>query len=409
MQKIKANAASRQFMLRLMAATLILVIIITSIIIDRTSSAAFQLPKAQSSAGLVLAKSESASGKKSWISADQTGRQVLYTGVLKNKKELWFVKNGKADASYTGLASNDDGSYYVKNGKVDTSYNGLVSSDGFWWKIDNGAVNYNYNGIAEHDGKEWFVENGRVSRFYTGTYKTKYKKYEIVRGLVERCTDIPQNETDKLISSDTLLKTAAAYLGTPYCMGAKGWNGIGSANPTKIAHPSGLDCSGFVYTTLMDLGVRTAGFAVNSHTPVNTYDWVGSDPSMSYNGYSTYINKFYSHSGNASSWYTYSSNGSTKRLTPGTVIIGNGSTEHAWIYFGNFATKEDVINYLVNDLGCSRSAVEPYVLSVNSGNTDWKMEAVLSTSGALKSCVNINNASLIPGMYNDLTAFKITK
>ena len=103
---------------------------------------------------------------------------------------------------------------------------------------------------------------------------------------------------EPLLIADEVIKQAATYLGVPYGWDCKGYSGVYSSNsPTKLpmatVKSNGLDCSGLVYATLTDLGVRTTGFSSNNPVPINYWEtWDGSaftNCTMTYKGVTSKI------------------------------------------------------------------------------------------------------------------------
>ena len=83
---------------------------------------------------------------------------------------------------------------------------------------------------------------------------------------------------EPLLSGDEVIKQAAKYLGVPYGWDCKGYDGVySSSSPKKqsmeTVRKKGLDCSGLIYATLTDLGVRTSGFPSNNPVPQNYWEY----------------------------------------------------------------------------------------------------------------------------------------
>ena len=340
-----------------------------------------------------------------------------------NDAGWWKCHNGQVDFHYTGVWYNAAGWWYCKNGKVDFDYTGVQYNEAGWWRIEHGKVNFSFNGLASNDAGTWYLKNGKVDFSYNGRYTWNGRTYTIRNGKAEiPVSYIPPEATatvnpNALLTLPAIVKSGAAYLGIPYRSPGYGYDIYGGSTPVKLSRDkiAGLDCSGFVYSVLMDLGVRTAGFSSNYYVPAGTSQWcnpatgapTGSPLSMSYNGQSTAIQVLYQARPLSTAAYYYTDATGTKRIPAGTIIVGNntGKSSHIWFYLGQFSTKEDVIQYLIR-LGYARSAVEPYVKQAGSG-TDWKMEATVNNSGVLYNGVNINNAGLYSNAYETLTAFRV--
>ena len=127
-------------------------------------------------------------------------------------------------------------------------------------------------GGKEHKVKEYLDaeirRNGLEEQISQVLIPTE-KVYTIRNGKAEiPVSYIPPEATatvnpNALLTLPAIMKAGAAYLGIPYRSPGYGYDIYGGSTPVKLSRDkiAGLDCSGFVYSVLMDLGVRTAGFS----------------------------------------------------------------------------------------------------------------------------------------------------
>ena len=176
-------------------------------------------------------------------------------------------------------------------------------------------------------------------------------------------TSAAETAKEPLLSGDEVVKQAAKYLGVPYGWDCKGYDGVySSSNPKnqsmETVRKKGLDCSGLVYATLTDLGVRTSGFPSNNPVPQNYWEYADGSAykncTMTYKGITSPIEVVYERLDADSHQYFYSEN-----LIPGSVVSGTAKGNgigHMWFYMGKFDSRDSVLDYLVK-LGYDINAV----------------------------------------------------
>ena len=214
---------------------------------------------------------------------------------------------------------------------------------------------------------------------------------------------------EPLLSGDEVIKQAAKYLGVPYGWDCKGYDGVySSSNPKKqsmeTVRKKGLDCSGLVYATLTDLGVRTSGFPSNNPVPQNYWEYGDGSAykncTMTYKGVTAPIEVIYEKLDADSHQYYENEN-----LIPGAVISGvakDNGIGHMWFYMGQFDSRDAVLDYLVK-LGYKRDSVSKYVGSGNGdGGKHWRIEC-----NGSQGCV-INNNTDGKARFASFVAYKIT-
>lgn len=222
-------------------------------------------------------------------------------------------------------------------------------------------------------------------------------------------TSAANTAKEPLLSGDEVIKQAAKYLGVPYGWDCKGYDGVySSSNPKKqsmeTVRKKGLDCSGLVYATLTDLGVRTSGFPSNNPVPQNYWEYGDGSAykncTMTYKGVTSPLEVIYEKL-DADKHQYYESD----KLIPGTVISGvakNNGIGHMWIYMGQFKNRDAVLDYLVK-LGFDRNKVSPYVGSGNGdGGKHWRIEC-----NGSQGCV-INNNTDGKARFKSFVAYKLT-
>ena len=214
---------------------------------------------------------------------------------------------------------------------------------------------------------------------------------------------------EPLLSGDEVIKQAAKYLGVPYGWDCKGYDGVySSSSPKKqsmeTVRKKGLDCSGLVYATLTDLGVRTSGFPSNNPVPQNYWEYGDGSAykncTMTYKGVTSPIEVLYDKL-NADN-HQYFDGG---KLLPGAVVSGiakDNGIGHMWFYMGEFKNRDAVLDYLVK-LGYKRDSVSKYVGSGNGdGGKHWRIEC-----NGSQGCV-INNNTDGKARFKSFVAYKMT-
>ena len=174
-----------------------------------------------------------------------------------------------------------------------------------------------------------------------------------VSGAITANAASTSTENSAFPSSDTVIAKAATLLGTPYTFGNKGyWYAYNQGQYTPLSVQTinnlGIDCSGLVYYTLTQLGYKTSGFSWNNPVPVDTDHWlsVNDNCTISYGGKTSKIDVEKKNIKTTDRPYWECSDGST--ITPGSVVVAQNpyGEDHAWIYMGEFNSRNEVVSYL---------------------------------------------------------------
>ena len=183
-------------------------------------------------------------------------------------------------------------------------------------------------------------------------------------------------------SADTVIAKAATLLGTPYTFGNKGYSGIytqGAYAPLSVStiNSLGIDCSGLVYYTLTQLGYSTSGFSWNNPVPVDTAHWltVSDSCTITYGGKTSNIDIEKQNVKTEEHPYWECADGST--ITAGSVVVAETKNiNHAWIYMGEFNSRNDVVSYL-KSIGVPESLITSSTVGSGNGNggTHWRIES----------------------------------
>lgn len=212
-------------------------------------------------------------------------------------------------------------------------------------------------------------------------------------------------------SADEVIAQAATLLGTPYEFGRKGYSGVyklGEYEPLseEYIRGQGIDCSGLVYYTMTHLGYSTSGFDFNNPNPVDCAHWftVNDNCTITYKGITSKIDVEKKNVSTNERPYWQRKDGST--ITPGAVVVAEntGGIDHAWIYMGEFDSRDDVVNYL-KSIGVPNSLMTSK--TVGDGNGDggkhWRIESNGSEGVVINNETDGKKASAM-NMY----AFRIT-
>ena len=217
---------------------------------------------------------------------------------------------------------------------------------------------------------------------------------------------------------DEVIFQAATLLGSPYAFGCKGYTGIyyqDSYKPldTEFVRNQGIDCSGLVYYTLTHLGFKTAGFSWNNPVPVDTNHWlsINDDCTITYNGVTTKVDVEKMSlptpaDSDAAVTYEYweCEDGST--ITPGSVVVANKTgTDHAWIYMGEFDSRDEVVSYLKN-IGVPETLITAQTVGSGNGGggKHWRIESNGSQGVVINNNVDGKSSSAF-----ECSAFRITQ
>ena len=213
-------------------------------------------------------------------------------------------------------------------------------------------------------------------------------------------------------SADTVIAKAATLLGTPYTYGNKGyWYAYDQGQYTPLSVETinnlGIDCSGLVYYTLTQLGYKTSGFSWNNPVPVDTDHWltVNDNCTITYDGKTSKVEVEKKNIKTTDRPYWECSDGST--ITPGSVVVAEnpGGIDHAWIYMGEFDSRNDVISYL-RSIGVSEKLINSKTVGdgKGAGGTHWRIESSGSEGVVINNKTDGKTATAM-----NMSAFRITK
>ena len=213
-------------------------------------------------------------------------------------------------------------------------------------------------------------------------------------------------------SADMVIAKAATLLGSPYTFGNKGyWYAYNQGQYTPLSVQTinnlGIDCSGLVYYTLTQLGYKTSGFSWNNPVPVDTDHWltVNDNCTISYGGKTSKVDVEKKNIKTTDRPYWECSNGST--ITPGSVVVAQNpyGEDHAWIYMGEFDSKNDVVSYL-KSIGVSESLINSKTVGDGKGDggKHWRIEANGSEGVVINNKTDGKTATAM-----NMSAFRITK
>ena len=233
-----------------------------------------------------------------------------------------------------------------------------------------------------------------------------------VSGAITANAASTSTENSAFPSSDTVIAKAATLLGTPYTFGNKGyWYAYNQGQYTPLSvrtiNNLGIDCSGLVYYTLTQLGYKTSGFSWNNPVPVDTDHWlsVNDNCTISYGGKTSKIDVEKKNIKTTDRPYWECSDGST--ITPGSVVVAQNpyGEDHAWIYMGEFDSKNDVVSYL-KSIGVSESLINSKTVGdgKGAGGRHWRIE-----SNGSEGVVINNKADGKTATAMNMSAFRITK
>ena len=213
-------------------------------------------------------------------------------------------------------------------------------------------------------------------------------------------------------SADTVIAKAATLLGTPYTYGNKGyWYAYDQGQYTPLSVQTinnlGIDCSGLVYYTLTQLGYKTSGFSWNNPVPVDTDHWltVNDNCTITYDGKTSKVEVEKKNIKTTDRPYWECADGSV--ITAGSVVVAQnpGGEDHAWIYMGEFDSRNDVISYL-KSIGVSESLINSKTVGdgTGAGGTHWRIESSGSEGVVINNKTDGKTATAM-----NMSAFRITK
>ena len=213
-------------------------------------------------------------------------------------------------------------------------------------------------------------------------------------------------------SADTGIAKAATLLGTPYTFGNKGyWYAYDQGQYTPLSVETinnlGIDCSGLVYYTLTQLGYKTSGFSWNNPVPVDTDHWltVNDNCTITYDGKTSKVEVEKKNIKTTDRPYWECADGSV--ITAGSVVVAQNPVgeDHAWIYMGEFDSRNDVISYL-KSIGVSESLINSRTVGdgTGTGGTHWRIESSGSEGVVINNKTDGKTATAM-----NMSAFRITK
>ncbi len=213
-------------------------------------------------------------------------------------------------------------------------------------------------------------------------------------------------------SADTVIAKAATLLGSPYTFGNKGyWYAYDQGQYTPLSVETinnlGIDCSGLVYYTLTQLGYSTSGFSWNNPVPVDTDYWltVNDNCTITYDGKTSKVEVEKKNIKTTDRPYWECADGSV--ITAGSVVVAQNPVgeDHAWIYMGEFDSRNDVISYL-KSIGVSESLINSKTVGdgTGAGGTHWRIESNGSEGVVINNKTDGKTATAM-----NMSAFRITK
>ena len=233
-----------------------------------------------------------------------------------------------------------------------------------------------------------------------------------VSGAITANAASTSTENSAFPSADTVIAKAATLLGSPYTFGNKGyWYAYNQGQYTPLSvrtiNNLGIDCSGLVYYTLTQLGYKTSGFSWNNPVPVDTDHWlsVNDNCTISYGGKTSKIDVEKKNIKTTDRPYWECSDGST--ITPGSVVVAQNpyGEDHAWIYMGEFNSRNDVISYL-RSIGVSEKLINSKTVGdgKGAGGKHWRIESSGSEGVVINNKTDGKTATAM-----NMSAFRITK
>ena len=232
-----------------------------------------------------------------------------------------------------------------------------------------------------------------------------------VSGAITANAASTSTENSAFPSSDTVIAKAATLLGSPYTFRNKGyWYAYNQGQYTPLSvrtiNNLGIDCSGLVYYTLTQLGYKTSGFSWNNPVPVDTDHWlsVNDNCTISYGGKTSKIDVEKKNIKTTDRPYWECSDGST--ITPGSVVVAQNpyGEDHAWIYMGEFNSRNEVVSYL-KSIGVSESLINSKTVGdgKGAGGRHWRIEANGSEGVVINNKTDGKTATVM-----NMSAFRIT-
>ena len=231
-------------------------------------------------------------------------------------------------------------------------------------------------------------------------------------GVITASAASSSTENPAFPSADTVIAKAATLLGTPYTYGNKGyWYAYDQGQYTPLSVETinnlGIDCSGLVYYTLTQLGYKTSGFSWNNPVPVDTDHWltVNDNCTITYDGKTSKVEVEKKNIETTNRPYWECADGSV--ITAGSVVVAQnpGGEDHAWIYMGEFDSRNDVISYL-KSIGVSEKLISSKTVGdgKGAGGKHWRIESSGSEGVVINNKTDGKTATAM-----NMSAFRITK
>ena len=162
-----------------------------------------------------------------------------------------------------------------------------------------------------------------------------------------------------------------------------------------------------MYYTLTQLGYKTSGFSCNNPVPVDTDHWltVNDNCTITYDGKTSKVEVEKKNIKTTDRPYWECADGSV--ITAGSVVVAQnpGGEDHAWIYMGEFDSRNDVISYL-RSIGVSESLINSKTVGdgTGAGGTHWRIESNGSEGVVINNKTDGKTATAM-----NMSAFRITK
>ena len=162
-----------------------------------------------------------------------------------------------------------------------------------------------------------------------------------------------------------------------------------------------------MYYTLTQLGYKTSGFSWNNPVPVDTDHWltVNDNCTITYDGKTSKVEVEKKNIKTTDRPYWERADGSV--ITAGSVVIAQNPVgeDHAWIYMGEFDSRNDVISYL-KYIGVSEKLINSKTVGdgKGAGGKHWRIESSGSEGVVINNKTDGKTATAM-----NMSAFRITK
>lgn len=130
----------------------------------------------------------------------------LFTGLVEENNEWWYMENGVINKAYHGLVENEYGLWAVTfgkiavnfnglkqiggvkavfvDGRVDDTLNGFTKSGNGWYYFKDGIIDDDFTGLAKNDYGWWYVQNGVINQNYDGIAENEYGTWAVLDGKI---------------------------------------------------------------------------------------------------------------------------------------------------------------------------------------------------------------------------------